>query len=81
MPDKTNNKPIITREMYENYVKVQVTGVTNMLSTDVQRLAHITEEEHLEIMRHYNRYSKKFNIKFEDFDKDKVLNELYGITS
>lgn len=60
---------MITKEKFERYVKVQANGVTNMWSIDVERLANLTKEEHLEIIKNYSKYQEMYNISVEDFEK------------
>lgn len=58
---------MITKEMFKRYVKVQASGVCNMWSADVQRLAKLTKDEHLEIIKNYEKYEEMFDIHINDF--------------
>lgn len=63
-----NNKEcIITIDKFIRYVKVQASGVCNMWSPDVERLASLTKEEHLDIIKNYDLYVKEFDIHVEDY--------------
>ena len=45
---------------FQAYEEVRQSGVTNMLSPDVQDLANISKEVHLTIMKHYGELCKKW---------------------
>ena len=61
---------MITREKFERFVEVQASGVCNMFSSEVQRLADLTKEEHMEIISHYKVYEDMYDIHIEDYDMD-----------
>ncbi len=56
----------ITKEQFERYVKVQMSGVTNMFDIEiVQQLSGLTRSEILDIYQHYSEYQDKFAKKVE----------------
>jgi len=61
---------MITKEKFKRFVKVQASGVCNMYSNEVQRLADLTRDEHMEIINHYKVYEDMYNISVEDFMED-----------
>lgn len=60
---------MITKEKFKRFVNVQASGVCNMWSADVEQLAQLTEEEHLEIIKHYKVYEDMYDVYVEDFEK------------
>ncbi len=50
----------ITMEDFQAYEEVRQSGVTNMLSPDVQDLAGISKETHAAIMEHYGELCTKW---------------------
>lgn len=58
---------MITKEKFKRFVKVQASGVCNMLSSEVQDLADLTKEEHREIISHYKVYEDMYDIHVKDF--------------
>ena len=60
---------MITKRKFINYVKVQASGVCNMWSPEVERLANLTKEEHLDIIKNYDSYVKEFDVHIEDYIK------------
>ena len=50
----------ITLEDFQAYEEVRQSGVTNMLSPDVQDLADISKEVHLAIMERYGELCTKW---------------------
>lgn len=58
---------MITREKFERFVKVQASGVTNMWSREVENLANLTKDEHLEIINHYKVYEDMYDISVDDY--------------
>lgn len=57
----------VTKEQFERYKQVQKSGVCNMWSSDVQRLANISKEVHMEIIRDYDRLSSQYGgVNYED---------------
>ena len=54
----------ITKEMFERYVAVQKSGVTNLWAVDlVSQLSGLNETEILDIMKNYGKYAKMFKSK------------------
>ena len=53
----------ITEEMFEDYVAVQESGVTNMFDVrQVMELSGLEKEECFIIMKHYSKLKEKYNI-------------------
>lgn len=51
----------ITKEKFERYVDVQMSGRTNMFAVrNVMLLSELTRKECLDIMGNYNKYKKEF---------------------
>jgi len=50
----------ITKEDFQAYEEVRQSGITNMLSPDVQDLADISKEVHAAIMEHYSELCVKW---------------------
>ncbi len=50
----------ITQEDFQAYEEVRQSGVTNMMSSDVQYLAGISKEVHRLIMENYTDLCKKW---------------------
>ncbi|KKL24052.1 hypothetical protein LCGC14_2419170 [marine sediment metagenome] len=50
----------ITFEDFQAYEKIRKSGITNMMSPDVQDLAGISKEIHFAIMRHYEALCDKY---------------------
>lgn len=61
---------MITREKFKRFVEVQASGVCNMWSRDVEQLADLTKDEHLEIINHYAVYQDMYDIYPKDFKED-----------
>lgn len=60
---------MITREKFKRFVEVQASGVTNMWSREVEQLANLTKEEHLEIINHYAVYQDMYDISVDNFQE------------
>lgn len=50
----------VTKEQFERYKQVQKSGVCNMWSSDVQTLACISREVHMEIIRDYDKLAEQY---------------------
>ena len=51
----------ITKEQFESYEDVRVSGVTNMWAVDlVCEISGLTEEQAMKIMKTYGELAKKF---------------------
>ncbi len=51
----------IKKEDFKAYVKVQMSGVTNMFDVPVVcRLSGLDREQVIHIMKHYDEFSKKY---------------------
>jgi len=50
----------ISKSKFERYVGVQRSGVCNMFDKMVQDLASLTQEEHLDIIKNYDEYAKRW---------------------
>ena len=50
----------ITIDDFQAYEEVRQSGVTNMLSPDVESLASISKEVHLAILEHYSELCAKW---------------------
>ena len=61
--DKNNNKmDKITKEQFEAYVDVQMSGVTNMWNVKlVSELSGLEEEEIMTIMKNYGELKEKYD--------------------
>ena len=61
--DKNNNKMTeITKEQFEAYVDVQMSGVTNMWNVKlVGELSGLEEEEIMKIMKNYGALKDKYD--------------------
>jgi hypothetical protein len=61
--DKNNNKMTeITKEQFEAYVNVQMSGVTNMFDMQmVSGLSGLNKEEIIEIMKNYGTLKEKYD--------------------
>ena len=61
--DKNNNKMTeITKEQFEAYVDVQMSGVTNMFDVKtVSDLSGLEKEEIMEIMKNYGTLKDKYD--------------------
>ena len=61
--DKNNNKMTeITKEQFEAYVSVQMSGVTNMFDVQmVSGLSGLNKEEIMKIMKNYGTLKDKYN--------------------
>ena len=62
---------MITKEKFERFVKVQASGACNMLNKEVQQLADLTKEEHIEIINHYSVYEELYDIHVENYKQGK----------
>ena len=52
----------ITKENFEAYVDVQMSGITNMFDVKmVQSLSGLEKEQILTIMQHYGELEEKYN--------------------
>ena len=60
----------VSKEQFERYVRVQKSGVTNMLSPDVQILANISSEIHLEIIKNYSKYAEFYGINMDNIEDE-----------
>ena len=56
-----SNRPI-TKEDFQRYVKVQESGVCNMLSSQVRDYAFLTKEQHTYILKNYKQLSDEYDI-------------------
>ena len=65
----------ISREAFIRFEAVRRSGVTNMLSTDVQGLAMISKNEHHEIMRNYDVLKELYKDNL-DVEVEPLANEL-----
>lgn len=54
------NEP--SKEAFERFVKLQYSGVVNMVSKNVQDVLGITPEEHRYILNNYESLKKKYGI-------------------
>jgi|TARA_R110000823_G_scaffold245378_2_gene369445 hypothetical protein len=61
--DKNNNKMTeITKEQFEAYVDVQMSGVTNMFDVQmVSGLSGLNKEEIMKIMKNYGTLKDKYD--------------------
>lgn len=51
----------MTREKFQKYRAVQVSGLTNMFDVkNVEKLTGLEEEEILDIMENYDKYEEQF---------------------
>ena len=61
---------MITREKFEAYVAVQMSGVTNMFNVPmVMSLSGLTKEECLDVMKNYGKYREQFKEEVNINDK------------
>ena len=51
----------VTKEQFESFVRVQRSGVVNMLSPQVQSLANISKEVHTAILNEYSALKSKYS--------------------
>ena len=52
---------MVTREKFEAYVGVQMSGVTNMFNVPmVMSLSGLSKEECLDVMKNYGKYREQF---------------------
>mgnify|MGYP001611780062 CR=1 FL=1 len=52
----------ITKEKFQSYVDVQMSGVTNMFNVPlVCEISGLAREEVMDIMKNYSEYKKSFN--------------------
>ena len=58
---------MITSDKFKRFVEVQASGVCNMWSPEVEQLANLTKDEHLEIINHYRVYEDMYDICVDDF--------------
>lgn len=58
---------MITREKFKRFLEVQASGVCNMWSREVERLADLTRDECLEIISHYKVYEDMYDMSVDDF--------------
>ena len=58
---------MITREKFKRFLEVQASGVCNMWSREVERLADLTRDECLEIISHYKVYKDVYDMSVDDF--------------
>lgn len=54
------DESIVTREVFLKYVKLQRSGLVNMLSSEVRAMTGITMEQHYSIIEHYSKYYEQF---------------------
>tara|TARA_R100001530_G_scaffold111476_3_gene78603 strand:+ start:1914 stop:2081 length:168 start_codon:yes stop_codon:yes gene_type:complete len=50
----------VSKAEFDRYVKVQESGMVNMISPDVQDLADISKDVHMAIMQNYVELSDKY---------------------
>ena len=50
----------VSKDEFDRYVRVQESGVTNMISPDVQDLADISKDVHMAILKNYSELSDKY---------------------
>ena len=50
----------ITRADWEAYIRVQKTGVYNMISPDAVRSTGLDKDTYFEIVKNYEKYEEKF---------------------
>jgi hypothetical protein len=62
-----NDTSVITKDKFIRYVEVQASGVCNMWSSEVQELAGLTKEDHMDIIKNYDSYEKEFDVHVEDY--------------
>lgn len=57
----------ITKEQFERYVEVQMSGRTNMfMISTVMELSGLSKEQCLEIMQRYGELKEKWKIKYQE---------------
>ena len=49
---------VVDKESFINYIRVQMSGMYNMWDSRVEEEANITEEQHLYIIRNYEKFKK-----------------------
>ena len=55
-------KTEITKKQFKAYVRVQMSGVTNMFDVrNVKAMSGLNEEQIISIMENYNELDKKYN--------------------
>jgi hypothetical protein len=60
--NKLNKVTEITKEQFEAYIDVQISGVTNMFDVKtVGQLSGLEKEEIMEIMKNYSELKDKYN--------------------
>lgn len=58
----------MTKEKFESFVKVQASGICNMLdSRIVCEVGNLTKDEHLDIIINYAKYEKEYDVHFKDY--------------
>ena len=50
----------ITRDEWEEYIRVQKTGFYNMLSPDAVRSSGLDKDTYFDILKNYDKYEEKF---------------------
>ena len=50
----------VSKDEFDRYVRVQKSGITNMVSPDVQGLADISKDVHMAILQNYSELSDKY---------------------
>jgi hypothetical protein len=67
-----NEEIDITKEEFSSYVRVQLSGVTNMFDVNrVQSLSGLTRQRILKIMKEYSQLEKKYpDVKETEQDED-----------
>ena len=50
----------VTKDEFERFVRVQRSGVVNMVSSQVQDLANISKDTHMLILKHYSELEAQF---------------------
>lgn len=50
----------VTKAEFERYKEVQKSGVVNMLSSQVQDLANISRDTHMEIIQTYDKLAEQY---------------------
>ena len=51
----------VTKEEFDRFVRVQESGMVNMMSPDVQDLADISKEVHMAIMGNYEELAEEYS--------------------
>lgn len=60
---------MVTKEQFERFVKVQESGVCNMLSPKVCVLACIPMDVHIEILNNYDKLAEQYGGAFDETHK------------